>query len=388
MFFFPYSTNAPIYYWPVATVVLIAINVLVFCIEMAAPNEQIVPMALAFGEGLHPLQWLTSGFLHADISHLIGNMVFLWSFGLVVEGKLGWYKMLAVYLGIGIAQAAIVQMLMLGSHGLALGASGAIFGLMAICLVWAPENEINCIFVVIVFFFFRCVYFDVKVLIFVGLYLALQLGLTILGNMAMSSEVLHLLGAAVGFPVGVALLKLGLVDCEHWDLFSVWTGQNKMSPEERDAAEALASLPQREKEKRQQRESALEQIREIIGKGQATLAIQAHRRMSREFSDWTLPQPELWMLIRTMHEQKLWTESVPLMVEYLSQYSQKAAQVRLKLAQILVTEEKRPAQSLHVLAKINPADLNSCQQELLKKLQAKANQLHEEDPYEVADRNW
>ena len=72
---------------------------------------------MAFGDGLHPMQWITCNFLHAGLLHLVGNMLFLWSFGLIIEGKLGWYKTLAVYLGIGVVQGAIVQVLMLGSHG-------------------------------------------------------------------------------------------------------------------------------------------------------------------------------------------------------------------------------------------------------------------------------
>ncbi len=57
---------------------------------------------LTHGEGLHPVQWVTNNFLHGRIFHLVGNMIFLWGFGLVVEGKLGWWRFLLVYMGIGI----------------------------------------------------------------------------------------------------------------------------------------------------------------------------------------------------------------------------------------------------------------------------------------------
>ena len=136
--FFPYGTDAPIYHWPFTTVALIVVNALVLCAELASP-EQVAPFILVFGDGLHPVQWITNNFLHAGPFHLVGNMLFLWSFGLVVEGKLGWYKTLAVYLGIGTVYGLIVQSLMLGSSGGALGASGVIFGSMAMCLVWAPK---------------------------------------------------------------------------------------------------------------------------------------------------------------------------------------------------------------------------------------------------------
>jgi membrane associated rhomboid family serine protease len=84
----PYSTDAPIYHWPITTVLLIAVIVLAFCGEVANP-DQVSAFILAFGDGLHPLQWLTCNFMHADFFHIAGNMVFLWCFGLIVEGKLG-----------------------------------------------------------------------------------------------------------------------------------------------------------------------------------------------------------------------------------------------------------------------------------------------------------
>ena len=89
---------------------------------------------LEVGGSIHPTQWLTCcNFMHADPMHLIGNMICLWAFGLVVEGKLGACKTLFVYLGIGVAHGAIVQFLTLGSHHTyCLGASGVIYGFMAI----------------------------------------------------------------------------------------------------------------------------------------------------------------------------------------------------------------------------------------------------------------
>ena len=125
-FFIPYGTDAPVYYWPFTTVGLIVANVLVFGLTLAAPH-QVEPFILAFGHGLQPLQWITSAFLHAGIVHLLGNMVFLWSFGLIIEGKLGWYKTLALYLSIAAAQSAIVQVFMLGSEGERLGGVGGHF---------------------------------------------------------------------------------------------------------------------------------------------------------------------------------------------------------------------------------------------------------------------
>lgn len=384
----PFGADTSVYYWPYTTLGLIVVNIAVFCATLTNPGLA-VPWLLMFGDGIHPLQWITSAFLHADIWHIAGNMVFLWSFGIIVEGKLGWYKMLALYLGIAAAQSAIVQFLMLGSQGCALGASGAIFGLMAISLVWAPESRIRCYFVFL-YWIFRYSEFEVRVVAMVLIYVTLEFLTAMLTGMAMSTEVLHLLGAAVGLPVGLALLKLGWVDCDHWDFFSVWAGRHTMTDKERYEADEKqpARAQQRAKEEEERRAASLQQIREILQNGQPQFALKAHQRMAREFPDWTLPEADLLSLIHALQEQKLWSQSIEPMVEYLKHYSQKAPLVRLKLAQILIVQEKRPVQALKVIAHIDRAALDPRHREFLGKLEAQARQLHEQAPYEVAGEAW
>ena len=65
--------------------------------------------ALVLGDGLHPLQWVTNNFMHSGFFHLAGNMIFLWTFGLVVEGKLGWWRVLARVLGLAAGESAGMQ---------------------------------------------------------------------------------------------------------------------------------------------------------------------------------------------------------------------------------------------------------------------------------------
>ena len=138
----PWNTDAPIYHLPIATGCLIACNIAVFGMLWDQP-EVTLEYLLVFGDGLHPVQWLTHNFLHADFWHLFGNMIFLWAFGLVVEGKLGWYGMLPAYLAVGIAHGFVVQSINQDQFGGALGASAAIYGLMAMSLVWAPKTTWN-----------------------------------------------------------------------------------------------------------------------------------------------------------------------------------------------------------------------------------------------------
>ena len=209
----PWGTDAPIYHWPWMTVVLIATNVLVFFGVRALPEETVSSLLLAHGAGLHPLQWIASNFVHADFQHLIGNMIFLWSFALVVEGKLGAFPFLGTYLGIGIVQCGLEQALTLGmtDGGRSFGASAIIYGLMAMALVWAPKNDLNCI----AFFRFSPWIFDMKIAVFALLYIALEAVLALVSGLvfsSLSSALLHLSGAAIGFVLGTFLLKMNWVD--------------------------------------------------------------------------------------------------------------------------------------------------------------------------------
>ena len=103
MIILPITTDAPIYHWPRITVGLIATNVAIHLAWSYAPDPlAFEPYLLILGDGLHPMQWLSHNFLHADFLHLLGNMVFLWAYGIVVEGKVGWWPFLLIYLGIGI----------------------------------------------------------------------------------------------------------------------------------------------------------------------------------------------------------------------------------------------------------------------------------------------
>src|SRR4051794_15051327 len=101
----PYSTDAPIYHWPFATVGTIVVNIAIWLLVAAMPEEQQEWIAghliLVYGTW-NPLQWLTSNYIHADFMHVFGNMLVLWGIGVVVEGKIGWWRFLALYNGIGL----------------------------------------------------------------------------------------------------------------------------------------------------------------------------------------------------------------------------------------------------------------------------------------------
>ncbi|MDP6442562.1 MAG: rhomboid family intramembrane serine protease, partial [Pirellulaceae bacterium] len=213
----PYSTDAPIYHYPIATIGAIAVNTVASFVGWSSGADWMSDWILRFGE-FNPAQWITNTFLHADIVHLIGNMIFLWTFGLIVEGKIGWWKFSIFYLSIAAMEGSFVQAVMFliptDSVG-ALGASGVITGLAATSLLWAPKNGINCLYAFFIGHFrqYSSGTVAVPVALFVVLLLVKDLAYAIIADFEMSSAMLHIIGGVAGGAAGWAMLVTGRVDC-------------------------------------------------------------------------------------------------------------------------------------------------------------------------------
>jgi hypothetical protein len=110
--------------------------------------------------------------------------------------------------------------------------------------------------------------------------------------------------------------------------------------------------------------------------------------MQRDNENWQLPDDDVLRLITAFHEQQQWSQSIPPMVEYLRRGGQREVQVRLKLAQILLQYENRPQQALAVLKKVEISSMTEKQRDVFERLQAKAQEMCEEDPYELAGEDW
>src|SRR5688572_8031218 len=89
--------------------------------------------------------FLSSMFMHGDIMHIFGNMLFLWIFGDNLENLLGHIRFAAFYIVCGIA-AALAQILMDGSSIIPmLGASGAISGVLGGYILLFPQRRVRAI---------------------------------------------------------------------------------------------------------------------------------------------------------------------------------------------------------------------------------------------------
>jgi membrane associated rhomboid family serine protease len=85
------------------------------------------------------LSYLTYAFLHADIFHLGGNMLFLWVFGDNVEDALGHYRFLLFYVACAIGGAFFLGLVAPDSLAPLIGASGAVAGVVVAYLILFPR---------------------------------------------------------------------------------------------------------------------------------------------------------------------------------------------------------------------------------------------------------
>jgi membrane associated rhomboid family serine protease len=383
MLFLPYSTDAPIYHWPIATVSLIVANVAAYLVVAVGgylnPDEWI----LAFADGIHPLQWLLSIFMHAGVMHLLGNMIFLWLFGLVVEGKLGWWRFLCCYLAIGMGQMGLEQFAMLhytGDAPGAVGASGAIFGLMAMAMIWAPMNEFTYFYLV----GFSVGTYDISIAVMAGLYAGWEVLMICIYGSDAGTSWLHLTGFVLGLPFGVVLLKRGIVDCEGWDAFSVWSGNYGGFREEPDHVAEVKQLDADRKEKDKQLvQSAQPQFRQYLQSGNVAAAIKFYEKM-KNVAGGIKPERSDWLaMIQWFHTQKRWADSAPYMAKYIALYPKQADAVRINLARICVLELQRPGMAIDLLANVDLKALPEQQAKVIKSIRTKALQMQQEGVVEL-----
>src|SRR5262245_346044 len=140
--------------FPTVTASIIGVNALVFVLELVGGQAfvsrwSLVPADIVAGHGLITI--LTSMFMHASWSHIIGNMVFLWAFGPAIEDLMDRPRYLAFYLLGGLAATGAQIAAGPTSTVPNLGASGAIAAVMGAFLVTYPRDQIRSLLVVFVF---------------------------------------------------------------------------------------------------------------------------------------------------------------------------------------------------------------------------------------------
>lgn len=233
--------------FPYVNVAFIAINVLVFVYELTlstVPDRAIefalfsqldffffdwgtIPACLSDRFGFGPdvqqtpftaalcdsnrvvLSPFVSMFLHGGWLHLIGNMIFLWVFGDNVEDAMGHVRYAAFYVIGGLAATAAHVAIDPSDLTPAIGASGAIAGVLGAYLVLYPRATVTAILPI---FFLLWIPFHVPAIVLIGIWFLMQLlnGVAVLA----ATDVVGAGGGVAwfahigGFVAGLVLVKL------------------------------------------------------------------------------------------------------------------------------------------------------------------------------------
>jgi len=181
----PLRDDVPSRTFPFITVGLIVVNAVVFIgelarsggLQQAAYDYGFIPgylTAFASGEGVPVEQaffpLLSSMFLHGGWLHLIGNMWYLWIFGDNVEDRLGHFRFLLFYILCGLIGNVAHYLFNTGSALPAIGASGAVSGVLGAYLISYPRARI----LVLVPLFFFLQFIELPALVVLGFWLVLQ----------------------------------------------------------------------------------------------------------------------------------------------------------------------------------------------------------------------
>ena len=139
---------------------LVALNVVAFLVELSQPSDAalqsfiqawgVVPREYTAARDLPPTIPLpfwstlfTSMFLHGGWMHLFGNMLYLWIFGDNIEKVMGAGRFFIFYIVCGLAASFTHIAFGGGSTVPAVGASGAISGVLGAYLVLFPRNQVR-----------------------------------------------------------------------------------------------------------------------------------------------------------------------------------------------------------------------------------------------------
>ena len=197
----PLRDDNPSYRFPLVTMLLIAINSIVFIFSILGGDAHYVKVIYTYGlipaELLHGqvvtslpsellklgipnvdirpvspiLTLFTSMFLHGGWLHLIGNMWFLWLFGDNVEDRMGHFRYLIFYLLTGLIAGLAQSVVSSGSLAPSIGASGAISGIIGAYIMLFPTSNIQTLW----FFFLFPQIINIPAMLYLGFWFLIQI---------------------------------------------------------------------------------------------------------------------------------------------------------------------------------------------------------------------
>jgi len=294
MFAFPIRTDRRQQRTPWVNRALIAANVVVFLAtqQMVRQHDSTIARFYLDPQQAHLYQFLSYQFLHADLTHLLGNMLFLYVFGNGVEDRLGKVAYLAFYLAGGVLAG---WGHMMAQSVPVLGASGAVAAVSGAYLALFPLTNVT-----IFYWFWFIGTFEVSSLAVIGFYIALNVVSHLMG-LGQVAYLAHLAGYAYGLLVGMALLWSHLLLREPYDLLSLIEQRRRRAqfaamaqrgyrPWHADAARAtpratVSSSPVNAEPTRGQANQRILELRSQIGQALAEQRLAGAAALYRELLD-------------------------------------------------------------------------------------------------------
>ena len=128
-----------------ASIILIVINVFFFIVQSMIPGFTEAFILNSSSVLAQPWTVITSMFMHGGIGHLLFNMYALFIFGTLIESRIGTKRFVMIYFISGII-AALTHIFFSGVS--ALGASGAIMGVLGVTIILMPDLKVLFFFVI------------------------------------------------------------------------------------------------------------------------------------------------------------------------------------------------------------------------------------------------
>ena len=212
----PLADHNPRRTFPFVNLLLIFINVATFIWELSLgssiqpvlQNLAFVPAQFWSSAPLVPsiVAMFVSMFLHGGWLHLAGNMLFLWVFGDNIEDRLGHGLYLVFYLACGVAATLAHAGMNPTSAVPAIGASGAIAGVLGAYLILFPRQRITTLIPIFIFITIR----EIPAIVLLGFWFVLQL---FVGTVSLGGSIHEQGGVAYfahigGFLTGMVLVIL------------------------------------------------------------------------------------------------------------------------------------------------------------------------------------
>ena len=211
----PVATNLRIVKTPWATYTIVSVNILIHLIVTWHTNFIIsdrvvrifgfVPASIP-NLNLSAIPTLvTSMFLHGDLLHLVGNMVFLLVFGRKVETQLDRLNFSAFYFAAGITAAMTHTLMEPNSSVPLIGASGAISGVLGAFFIYNPRARVTLVLDPVLIYFLRRLTIRLPAWVFLPIWFFLQISIGLKPQTSNVAFWAHVGGFLAGAVVAIAV---------------------------------------------------------------------------------------------------------------------------------------------------------------------------------------